>query len=227
MIRRLPTSEHEDSNLVVVMRSTPVAGRPADAAADDARAPLQAGSGEGVIAPSNRVPNLPKPTVPRAQPSSAAVQLSSKWGRELTVLVLAVDVLCGGTDNEVTRSRGGPFPFFVSFSLLPLFSPSLFFFSLFSFLLSSFLVSLFPGFLVFLFLLFSFFIVFLPFFFSHFFIFSFHFSMSFLFFLFPFSANSLRCSWCFSPPLMKLHDFVTEPFNLVHIFRDAHTVPSV
>ena len=25
--------------------------------------------------------------------------------------------------------------------------------------------------------------------------------------------------------LINLHDFVTEPFNLVHIFRDAHTVP--
>ena len=25
--------------------------------------------------------------------------------------------------------------------------------------------------------------------------------------------------------LMNLHDFVTEPFNPVHIFRDAHTVP--
>ena len=75
---------------------TPVAGRPADAAADDAPtatrhaverreviavpaisgAPLQAGSGEGVSAPSNPVPNLPKPTVARAQPSSAAVESS-------------------------------------------------------------------------------------------------------------------------------------------------------
>ena len=35
-IRRLPTSEREDSNLVVAMRGTPFAGRPADAAADDA-----------------------------------------------------------------------------------------------------------------------------------------------------------------------------------------------
>ena len=25
--------------------------------------------------------------------------------------------------------------------------------------------------------------------------------------------------------LLNLHDFVTEPFNLAHIFRDAHTVP--
>ena len=39
-------------------------------------APLQAGSGEGVSAPSNPVPNLPKPTVARAQPSSAAVESS-------------------------------------------------------------------------------------------------------------------------------------------------------
>ena len=38
--------------------------------------PLQAGSGEGVSAPSNPVPNLPKPTVGRAQPSSAAVESS-------------------------------------------------------------------------------------------------------------------------------------------------------
>ena len=95
-IRRLPTSEREDSNLVVAMMGTPVAGRPADAAADDAPtvtrhaverrevivvpaisgAPLQAGSGEGVSAPSNPVPNLPKPTVARAQPSSAAVESS-------------------------------------------------------------------------------------------------------------------------------------------------------
>ena len=77
------------------MRGTPVAGRPADAAAGDAPtvtrhavvhsevivvpassgAPLQAGS-EGVSAPSNPVPNLPKPTVARAQPSSAAVESS-------------------------------------------------------------------------------------------------------------------------------------------------------
>ena len=63
------------------MRSTPVAGRPADAAAGDAPvtrhaverrevivvpaisgAPLQASSGEGVSASSNPVPNLLKPT---------------------------------------------------------------------------------------------------------------------------------------------------------------------
>ena len=95
-IRRPPTSEREDSNVVVAMRGTPVAGRPADAAADDARtvtrhaverrevivvpaisgAPLQPGSGEDVSAPSNPVPNLPKPTVARAQPSSAAVESS-------------------------------------------------------------------------------------------------------------------------------------------------------
>ena len=35
-IRHLPASEREDANLVVAMRSTPVAGRPADAAAGDA-----------------------------------------------------------------------------------------------------------------------------------------------------------------------------------------------
>ena len=34
----------------------------------------------------------------------------------------------------------------------------------------------------------------------------------------------IRCFWCFTLP-MNLHVFVTEPFNLVHIFRDAHTVP--
>ena len=97
-IRRLPTSEREDSNLVVAMRTTPVAGRPADAAADDAPtvtrhgverrevivvpsisgAPLQAGSGKGVSAPSNPVPNLCKLTVARAQPSSAAVESSHR-----------------------------------------------------------------------------------------------------------------------------------------------------
>ena len=95
-IERLPTSEREDSNLVVAVRGTPVAGRPADAAAGDAPtvtrhavlrgevvvvpassgAPLQAGSGEGVSAPSNPVSDLPKPTVARAQPSSAAVESS-------------------------------------------------------------------------------------------------------------------------------------------------------
>ena len=40
-----------------------------------ALAQLQAG-GEGVCAPSNPVPNLPKPTVARAQPSSSAVESS-------------------------------------------------------------------------------------------------------------------------------------------------------
>ena len=35
-IRRLPASEREDSNLVVAMRGTPVAGRPAEASAGDA-----------------------------------------------------------------------------------------------------------------------------------------------------------------------------------------------
>ena len=90
------TIEREDSNLVVTMRGTPVAGLPANAAAGDAPAvtrhavehrevvvvpgsscaPLQAGSGEGVSAPSNRVPNLPKPTAARAQPSSSAVESS-------------------------------------------------------------------------------------------------------------------------------------------------------
>ena len=38
--------------------------------------PLQEGSGEGVSASSNPVPNLPKPTVARAQPSSSAVESS-------------------------------------------------------------------------------------------------------------------------------------------------------
>ena len=95
-IRRLLASKREDSNLVVAMKGTPVAGRRADAAAGDAPtvtrhaveqrkvivvpassgAPLQEGSGEGVSASSNRVPNLPKPTVARAQPSSAAVESS-------------------------------------------------------------------------------------------------------------------------------------------------------
>ena len=93
-IRRLPASEREDSNLEVAMRGTPVAGRPADAAAGEAPtvtrhavehgeelvvpascgAPLQAGSGDS--APSNPVPSLPKPTVARAQPSSAAAESS-------------------------------------------------------------------------------------------------------------------------------------------------------
>ena len=90
-IRRLPASEREDSNLVVAMRGTPVAGRPAEAAAGDAPTvtrhavehrevivvPASApDSGEGVSASSNPVPNLPKPTVARAQPSSSAVESS-------------------------------------------------------------------------------------------------------------------------------------------------------
>ena len=113
-IRRLPTSEREDSNLVVAMRGTPVARRPADAAAGDAPtvtrhavehrevvvvpassdAPLQAGSGEGVSAPSNPVPNLPKRTLRghshhRLQWKAAIIKVR----RELTVLVLVVTCL--------------------------------------------------------------------------------------------------------------------------------------
>ena len=92
-IRRLPASEREDSNLVVAMRGTPVAGRPAEAAAGDAPTVTRhavehrevivvpassgaPGSGEGVSASSNPVPNLPKPTVARAQPSWSAVESS-------------------------------------------------------------------------------------------------------------------------------------------------------
>ena len=37
-------------------------------------------------------------------------------------------------------------------------------------------------------------------------------------------ANIIRCLCCFTL-LMNLHDFATEPFNPVHIFRDAQTVP--
>ena len=77
-IRRLPTSEREEA-----MRSTPVAGRPENAAAGDpptvmrhavehrevivvstiSGAPLQVGSGGGVSASPNPVPNLSEPTV--------------------------------------------------------------------------------------------------------------------------------------------------------------------
>ena len=94
-IRRLPTSEREESSLV------PVARRPADAAAGDAPTvtrhaveqsevivvpaisapPLQADSGEGVSASSNPVPNLPEPTVARAQPSSASSQQAKSRDR--------------------------------------------------------------------------------------------------------------------------------------------------
>ena len=57
-------------------------------------APLRAGSGEDVSAPSNPVPNLPKPTVARAQPSSAAVKAAIiQVVKELTVLVLVVTCL--------------------------------------------------------------------------------------------------------------------------------------
>ena len=115
------------------MRSTPVAGRPADASAGDALtvtrhvveqrevivvpassgAPLQAGSGEGVGAPSNPVPNLPKPTGARAQPSSAAVESSHHpCGDRVDSSGPGGDVpmeggTSCGTDNEVTRSGGG------------------------------------------------------------------------------------------------------------------------
>ena len=114
-IRRLPASEREDSNLVVAMRSTLVAGRPADAAAGDAPtvtrhavehrevvvvlassgAPLQAGSGEE----RQRTFQIQFQTCPsrqlrghnhhRLQWKAAIIQV----GRELTVLVLVVTCL--------------------------------------------------------------------------------------------------------------------------------------
>ena len=74
--------------LVVAMRGTPAAGdaptvtrhavehREEIVVLASSGAPLQAGSGEGVSAPSNPFPNLLKPTVARAQPSSAAVESS-------------------------------------------------------------------------------------------------------------------------------------------------------
>ena len=102
------------------MRGTPVAGRPADAAAGDAPtvtrhvvpassgAPLQAGSGEGVSAPSNPVPNLPKPTVARAQQSSSAVESSHyPSGEGVDSSGSGGDGTSCGTDNEITRSSGG------------------------------------------------------------------------------------------------------------------------
>ena len=96
---RLDVCRHQNARSqgsVVAMRGTPVAARAADAAAGDAhtvtrhaveerevivvlassRAPLQVSSGEGVSAPPNQVPNLPKPTVARAQSSPAAVESS-------------------------------------------------------------------------------------------------------------------------------------------------------
>ena len=95
-IRRLPTSKREESSCSCGTRGTPVARRPAEAAAGDAPtvtshaverkevivvpaisgAPLQVCSSEGVSASPNPVPNLPKRTVARAQPSSAAVESS-------------------------------------------------------------------------------------------------------------------------------------------------------
>ena len=115
-IRRLPASEREDSHLGGGhMSVTPVAGRAADAVAGYAPtvtrhaveqrevivvpassgAPLQAGSGEGVSAPSNPVPNLPKPTVARARHQlrwkASIIQVEGE--RELTVLVLVVTCL--------------------------------------------------------------------------------------------------------------------------------------
>ena len=93
--RRLPTRGVKSGG---GHEGTPVAGRPAEAAAGDAPtvtrhaverkevmvvpvifgAPLQVGSGEGVSAPPNPVPNLPGPTVARAQPSSSAAVESSQ-----------------------------------------------------------------------------------------------------------------------------------------------------
>ena len=77
-IRRLPASEREDSNLVLAMRSTPVAGRPADAAAGDAPTVTRHAveHREVFVVPSNPVPNLLEPTVASAQPSSATVESS-------------------------------------------------------------------------------------------------------------------------------------------------------
>ena len=104
-IRRLPASEREDSNLVVAMRGTPVAGRPAEAAAGDAPTvtrhavehrevivvPASApDSGEGVSASSNPVPKLPKPTVGMALQWKAAI---IQVGIELKVLVLVLTCL--------------------------------------------------------------------------------------------------------------------------------------
>ena len=93
-IRRVPTSEREESSLLVATRGTPVDRRPAEAAAGDARtvtrhaveqrevivvpassgAPLEVGSGEGVSAPPNPVPNLPKPRIAKAHSSWAAAE---------------------------------------------------------------------------------------------------------------------------------------------------------
>ena len=108
-IRRLPASEREDSNLVVAMRghTHTVAGRPAEAAAGDAPTltrhavehrevivvPASSGapgSGEGVSASSNPVPNLPKPTVAMALQWKAAI---IQVGIELKVLVLVLTCL--------------------------------------------------------------------------------------------------------------------------------------
>ena len=74
-------------------------------------APLQAGSGEGVSASSNPVPNLLKPTVARAQPSSAAVESGHHPSGERVDSAgpgdVPMDGTSCGTDNEVTRSSGG------------------------------------------------------------------------------------------------------------------------
>ena len=112
-IRRLPASEREDSNLVVAMRGTPVAGRPADAAADHAPtvtrhaverrevivvpaisgAPPQAGSKTSAHLPIQfrTCPNrqLRGHHHHRLQWKAAIIQV----GRELTVLVLVVTCL--------------------------------------------------------------------------------------------------------------------------------------
>ena len=89
------------------------AGRPADATAGDAPtvtrhvveqrevivvlassgAPLQAGSGEGVSASSNPVPNLPKPTVARTQPSAAVENSHHPSGERVDSSGLGGDVL--------------------------------------------------------------------------------------------------------------------------------------
>ena len=130
-IRRLPTSVREDSNLVVAMRGTPVAGRPADAAADDAPTVTRHAveRGEVIVV----LCNLWRPHCKRAAaktPVHFPIQFQTCLSRQsrghnhhrpqwkaatiqvvrvLTVLVLVVmgGGTSGGTDNEVKRSSGG------------------------------------------------------------------------------------------------------------------------
>ena len=111
-VRRLPSTKREETSLVLAMRSTPVAGWPADAAAGDTPtvtrhaverrdvivvpaccgAPMQVGSRESVSVPPQLGSIMPEPLVPRAHHrlhrKAASIQV-----RELSILVLETSLV--------------------------------------------------------------------------------------------------------------------------------------